>query len=105
MLATREGFTLALQWRNLLVDDQSDCLAVVSMFVSSGINRSRNAFLVRQIQESMKERSSCITHIRRSQNSSSHHTASFGRLQGRTAVWLGSGLEDVLSITQSDCNA
>lgn len=91
-------------WGSLPIDIESDCLEAVKMVQSEGSNRSRYAFLVEEIKENLKERDSCITHIRRCQNSASHVMANFGRSQAQTAVWLGSGPEEVIDIVRRDCN-
>ena len=67
-------------------------------------NRSKYAFLIREIKDSMYECSSCITHIRRCCNNSSHGLANFGRTQGRIVVWLGSGPDAILDAVKHDCN-
>ena len=65
---------------------------------------SKFSFMIREIKQSMGERDTSITHIRRNGNCASHVLANFGRTQGRTMVWLGSGPEDVLDIVLRDCN-
>jgi ribonuclease HI len=104
ILAIKEGLSLALQWSSLRVDIESDCLESVSMVKSGERNKSKYAFMIREIKECMEERSSSITHIQHSENSASHFMANFGRSQDRTAVWPGSGPEDVLDIIRRDCN-
>ena len=89
ILAIREGLMLSLQWSNLPIDIESDNLKAVNMLKSANTNRSRYIFLVREIKENMFKRSSCITHIQRSQHFASHFMTTFGRIQVRTAVWLG----------------
>ena len=102
--AIMEGLMLSLQWSTLPIDIESDCLQGVSMVQSKESNRSKYAPIVLEIKEYMKERNSCITHIRRSQNIASHYMANFGRTSGRTTVWLGSGPEDVVNVCERDCN-
>ena len=51
----------------------------------------------------MEERDFSVTHVRRSGNSASHSMANFGRANGRTMVWLGSGPEEVLNVALRDC--
>lgn len=79
-------------------------LDAVRMIKSGEHNKSKYAFLIREIVSSMGERDSCIIHIRRSCNSASHSMADFDRLQRRTAVWLDSGPDEVLEIFGRDCN-
>ena len=52
------------------------------MIKDAGRNFSRYAFMIGEIKQSMGERDSCITHIRRTGNSVSHAMASFGRGRG-----------------------
>ena len=75
------------------------------MVQSAITNGSKFAFLVKEIKDNLEERGSCITHIRRSQNLASHFMANFGRVEVRTAVWLGSGPGEVLYIVRRDCNS
>lgn len=90
---------LALQWCNLPIDVESDSLEAVNMVKSGETNRSKYAFLIGEIKDS----SSCVTHILRSCNSSSHVLAKFGRTQDGTAIWLGLGPDVVLDAVKHDC--
>ena len=80
MLAIKEGLMLASQWSNLPIQVESDCLEAIKMVQSAVTNRSKFAFLVKEIKDNLEERGSCITHIRRSQNLASHFMANFGRV-------------------------
>ena len=102
LLAIKEGISSSLQWSNLPIDIESDCLEAVSMIKEGVANRSKYAFIVREIILSMVERNSCIAHTRQNCDGTSHFMANFGRLQGRTAVWLCSGPEEVLKIVGRD---
>ena len=104
MLAIREGVSLALQWSNLPIDIESDCLEAVSMLVRSGSNLSKYSFMMKEIKQSMGEQDSSITHIRCNGNCASHSMANFARAQGRTTVWLGSAPSVVIDIVLRDCN-
>ena len=95
---------MALQWSLLPFDVESDCLEAVSMVKSIGSNFSKYSFLIKEIKQSMRERDSSITHIRRTGNGASHAMANFGRGQGRTMVWLGLAPSEVLDIVLRDCN-
>ena len=64
LLAIREGISLALQWSILPIDVESDCLEAVNMIKRGISNKSKYAFIIREIISSMGERNSCITHIR-----------------------------------------
>lgn len=87
-VGNHEGVSLALQWSNLPIDIESDCLEAVAMIKSGDPNKSKYVFMVREINSNTWERDSCITHILRSYNSTSHFMTNFNRLQCRTAVWL-----------------
>ena len=98
------GLLLALQWSSLPVDVESDSLEAVKLNQSGDTNRSKYAFLIKEIKDSLIERNSCITHIVRSKNNASHFLASYGRSQCRTVVWLGSGPDELLGIASHDSN-
>ena len=68
LLAIKEGISSSLQWSNLPIDIESDCLEAVSMIKEGVANRSKYAFIVREIILSMVERNSCIAHTRRNCN-------------------------------------
>ncbi|KAI4973604.1 hypothetical protein ZWY2020_041385 [Hordeum vulgare] len=103
LLAISERVKLALQWSNLHLEIESDCLEVVTMINGGKGNKSKYDFIIRQIISSMSERDFCITHIHQNSNSASHFMANFGRSQCRTAVWLGSGPNEVLDVVGRDC--
>ena len=45
-----------------------------------------------------------LAHVRREQNDASHYLASFGRVEKRTVVWLGSGPGEVNDLCKNDFN-
>ena len=49
LLAIKEGISLSLQWSNLPIDIESDCVEAVSMIKEGVTNRSKYAFIVREI--------------------------------------------------------
>lgn len=104
ILAISEGVMQALQWINLPIDIESDCMEAVAMIKGGDHNKSKYAFLIKEIISIMWESDSCITHIRWRCNSASHFMTNFDRLQHSTAVWLGSGPEEVLKIVGRDSN-
>ena len=61
-------------------------------------NKSKYAFMIKEIKNLLIERNSCITHIVCSKNNASNFLANFGRSRCRTVVWLGSGPEELLDI-------
>ena len=63
IFALQEGISLALQWSNLPIDVESDCLEAVAMVKSSETNLSKYSFIIREIKQSMEECDSSITHI------------------------------------------
>ena len=46
ILALEEGISIALQWSNLHIDIESDCLEAVSMVKSTESNLSKYAFFI-----------------------------------------------------------
>uniref|UniRef100_A0A8R7UYI7 RNase H type-1 domain-containing protein n=1 Tax=Triticum urartu TaxID=4572 RepID=A0A8R7UYI7_TRIUA len=79
IMGIRKGLLLALQWSNLPIDVESDSLQAVNMVQSAETNRSKYAFMIKEIKNLLIERNSCITHIVRSKNNASHFLANFGR--------------------------
>jgi hypothetical protein len=98
------GLSLALQWCSLPLVVESDCLEVVNMLKSEGIDRSVYAPMIEEIKTLLKVHHTCITHVKRCQNSSSHFLANLARTSASTAVWLESGLEGLASLCYIDCN-
>lgn len=45
-----------------------------------------------------------ISHVSRDQNLVSDCLAKFARIEGRTVVWLGSGIPEVVDLCKKDCN-
>ena len=88
LAAIREGLSLALQWSELPIDIESDCLEAINLLKKGEMDRSANSFMVHEIRILMDQQNSCITHIYCSQNNVSHLLASFGRTTGRTMVWI-----------------
>ena len=68
------------------------------------LDRSRFGFLVREIRSLMALRNTCIAHVRRNNNIVSHTLAHYGRTSGRIAVWLGSGLDGIVELCNSECS-
>lgn len=54
--SSRREFLLALQWSTLPFDVESDCLQAVVMVKSGDSNKSKHAFMVREINDSIWER-------------------------------------------------
>ena len=68
-----------MQWSNFLLHVESDCMEAINMVKSEKTDRSRYAFLAREIKLQLLEREACITHVRRAQNSISHFMDSYAR--------------------------
>ncbi len=101
--ACREGLDLALQWTPLPVLIEMDCAEAVTMIQDNERNRSRYMTLVHEIKALMADqREVVITLASRSQNKVSHGLAAYGRSTPRTAIWLGSGMEEVVSLCKND---
>ena len=101
--ACMEGINLTLQWTEMPIEVETDCLVALNMINGPGRDRSRYTMLVDQIQRLLREgRMFKLSHVRREQNGASHYLASFGRTEGRIMVWLGSGPGDVPDICKND---
>lgn len=101
--ACMEGVNLALQWTQLPIEVEMDCLVAVNMIKAPEVDRSRYAMLIKQIRRLMREgREVKVAHIVREQNGVSHYLALFGRTEKRTAVWLGSGPGDVPDLCKNE---
>jgi len=99
-----EGISLALHWCNQPLQIEVDCLEMIKMLENKEADRSVYSTTIEEIKILMKIRQTCITHISRSQNSSSHFMANYARANSHTAVWLASGPEGLLSTCQV-CNS
>ena len=73
-------------------------LKAVQMIQEGDENRSKYAFLIKEIKEGLIGYNSSITHIVRSKNNASHLLSSFGWSQCRIIVWLGSDPDELLNI-------
>ena len=82
-----------------------DCLEIVKMVNNKEVDRSVYSMTIEEIKTLMKFRQTCITHIKRCQNTSSHFMANYARTNTHTAVWLASGPEGLLSTCCRDCNS
>ena len=68
LLAIKEGLSLALQWGILPIDLESDCLEAVMMIKGGATNKSKYAFIIRDIVSSLGQRDSCVAHTRQNCN-------------------------------------
>ena len=86
-----------LNWRRSgPVEIETDCLVGINMLRGNIVDRSRYVMLIDQTKRLMMGgREVRLAHIPRDQNTVSHFLADFGRVEERTAVWLGSGPGDV----------
>lgn len=96
---------LALQWSDLRVVVEPDCLEAIDLLRKGDMGRSRYTFIVHEIIQLMEQPNSRITYIRRTQNYVSHAITSYGRTSDRTIVWLGLGPDDVVQLYKNDCSA
>ncbi|VAI34738.1 hypothetical protein VPH35_091399 [Triticum aestivum] len=104
LCACMEGLSLAIQRSELPIELELDAQVAMSMIICEGTNRSVYAALVKEIRHLLSLRRTCITLVSRSQNKASDSLATFGRGQGRTMTWLGSGPPETLVISHDDCN-
>jgi hypothetical protein len=66
-------------------------MGIVKQLESEDRDRSVYMTSIEEIKTLLKVRQSCITHIKRSQNTTSHFMANYARTHARTDVWLSSG--------------
>lgn len=98
-----EGVNLAIQWTQLPIEIETDCLVGYNMLARPEKDRSRYAMLVDQTKRLMREgRDFKLAHVAREENGVSHYLANFGRLEERTSVWLGSGPGDAPDLCKND---
>ena len=105
-MACREGLDLALHCTGLPIAIELDCAQAVLMLNTSHGDHSLDRTLVRDIQLLMSDDpwEISITHIRHTQNKVSHSLIAYGRCTPRTAVWLGGGTEEVVSLSKNDAS-
>ena len=88
--ALLQGISLALSWCNQPLMIEVDCLEMVKILNNKETDRSVYSTMIEEIKTVMKVRQTCITHIKRCQNTSSHFMANYARTNAHTAVWLWS---------------
>jgi ribonuclease HI len=93
LCAAKEGLALALNCCTQPIIFETDCLEIIKLLQNNHMDRSVNATIVEDVKTLLKDRHTCITHVKRAQNISSHFLANFARMNGRTEVWLASGPE------------
>ena len=100
----REGLALAPHHTELPIVVEMDSLEAVSMLNSPSVHRSNHRVLVQEILGLIGDdpRKISISHISRSQNTVSHALAAYGHSTPRTAVWLGSGLHDIVNLCMAE---
>ena len=62
------------------------------------------ASVVAEIKHLLRLRKTCITHINRSQNEVTHHSAILLDFDGGPVVWLGSGPPNAVDLCIAECN-
>jgi hypothetical protein len=70
-----------------------DCLEIIKMLQNKNMNRSVYTTIIEEVKSLPKDRQTCIIHVKRAQNISSHSLANFARINDHTAVWLSYGPE------------
>jgi hypothetical protein len=84
--AIMEGLSLALQWCNLPLVVETDCLDIIKLLHDGGVNRSVHASLIEENKVLLKERQTCVTHITVDRNKYSHYLANYARVNSSTIV-------------------
>ncbi|KAK1611562.1 hypothetical protein QYE76_035235 [Lolium multiflorum] len=88
LLAIEEGLSLALQWTTSKIVIESDCAEAIELIKKSTPNTSVYAFRVSVIRDLIRESDVKIEKVSREANTASHELAKFGRVQGRSELWL-----------------
>jgi ribonuclease HI len=101
LCAAREGLVLALNWCTQPLILEMDCLEIIKMLQNKNMDRSVYTTIIEDVKSLLKDRQTCITHVKRAQNISSHFLANFARINGCTAVWLSSGPEGLSDTCQN----
>ena len=103
-MACKEGLDLALHRTVLPIAIELDYAQAVSMLNVSHGDRSRYRTLVRDIQSLMLEdpREISIMHIRHTQNKVSHSLAAYRRSTPHTAIWFGTGTDEVVNLCTAE---
>ena len=80
-----------------------DCLEIVKVLNNKEMDRSVYLATIEEIKTLTKVHQTCITLIKRCQNSCSHYLANYTRTNSHTTLWLAFGPEGLLT-TYLDCN-
>jgi hypothetical protein len=104
VFAMLEGLSLALHWCNQPLVIEADCLELINLLKKEELDRSVYSTTIEEIKYLLKIRPTCVTHVSRIQNTSSHFMANYARTSNHTAVWLSSGPEGLADICDTDCN-
>jgi ribonuclease HI len=72
LCAAKEGLALALNCCTQPIIFETDCLEIVKLLQNNHMDRSVNATIVEDVKTLLKDRHTCITHVKRAQNISSH---------------------------------
>jgi hypothetical protein len=90
VFAMLEGLSLALHRCNQPLVIEVDCLELINLLKKEEMDRSVYSTIIEEIKSLLKIRPTCVTHISRTQNTSSHFMANYARTSNHTAVWLPS---------------
>lgn len=104
LAAAREGIALALNWCSGPFHIEVDCLDIVRCVQHKDHDLSEHMTVIEEIKSLLNSCQTCITHVKRNQNSISHFLANYARPSGHTAVLVCSGPEDVENLCLADCN-
>ena len=104
LMACREGLDLALHRTGLPIMVEFDCAQAILMLNTSHGYRSPYRTLVCDIQLLISENpwEISITHIRRTQNKVSHSLTAYGPSTPRTAIWFGTGTNEVVNLCMAE---
>ena len=100
--ACREGLQLALHRTNMPILVELDCSEAVSMLSARSVNHSQVRALVEEIHiiAAADSREISFSLINRSQDN--HALAAYGRSTPRTVVWLRTGLDCIVNLSEAE---
>lgn len=86
LLSLKEGISLSLQWSQLAIVTETDCLEAVNLLNKEKTVRSLYGFIVHEIKLLMEQGNTHITHIRCNHNPIGYLLANCGSTSGRIGV-------------------
>ncbi|XP_073358088.1 uncharacterized protein [Aegilops tauschii subsp. strangulata] len=105
LAACLEGVALAFAHTDKELIIELDCKEGVEQLNSEGVNRSQVAGLIEQSNNLLHGiRPHSFVHVLRPCNAAAHFMAQMGRCAQHTAIWFGSGPDDLCKICENECS-